>query len=328
MNKKASVIIPVYNAENYLPKCFESILAQSYKNIEIVIVNDGSTDSSQKIIEEFHSKFPKIIKPFIQENSGIAASRNNGLTQAVGDYIFFIDHDDYIDSDYLRHYIEKAEFTNADMVIGGFRRVSETGRTLYTYKLKNTPWSAYRIQTPWARLYKTDFLKENNLLFLDIKLGEDASFNIPANVMTDKITITDYTGYNWVDIKKSFSNTVQKQPDNSDEVIKLLSFIKTKTENTALSLLQKQMIEYFCIKYSIWFLLYSTKKINKMDLENKKNKIFENLTSLFPKWTKNTLVSPFSPKGECFAVRNIVWFLTVLKKIGCAEAFFNLYSKI
>ena len=95
LNKKISIIIPVYNAEKYLKCCLDSILNQSYKNLEIIIINDGSTDNSLKVIEEYKKNDNRIIL-ISQKNQGVSKSRNNGLELATGDYIMFIDPDDWI----------------------------------------------------------------------------------------------------------------------------------------------------------------------------------------------------------------------------------------
>ena len=92
---KVSIIIPVYNSQDYLEKCFESILKNNYKNLELIVVNDGSKDDSQKIINIYIEKYPNIFKCIEQKNQGIGASRNNGIDKATGKYIMFIDNDDF-----------------------------------------------------------------------------------------------------------------------------------------------------------------------------------------------------------------------------------------
>ena len=87
--KKISVIIPVYNTEKYLRRCFDSVIAQDYKNLEIVIINDGSEDNSEQIINEYKNKYPELISYYKKENSGVADTRNFGIEKAQGDYIMF-----------------------------------------------------------------------------------------------------------------------------------------------------------------------------------------------------------------------------------------------
>ncbi|MFQ6739306.1 MAG: glycosyltransferase family 2 protein, partial [Alphaproteobacteria bacterium] len=115
---KVSVIIPVYNTEKFLPQCLNSIIYQTYKNLEIIIVNDGSTDNSDEICQTF-AKHDKRIKIIYQTNSGVSAARNKGLLNATGDYVHFIDSDDYINLDYYEKIISGNKNINADIIATG-----------------------------------------------------------------------------------------------------------------------------------------------------------------------------------------------------------------
>ena len=114
---KLSVIIPVYNTEKYLKKCLESVIKQTYKNLEIIVINDGSTDNSNKIIEKYVTKYPQKIKYIEQENRGQAYSRNLGIKLSKGELITFVDSDDYIERNMYKKMIELLERENSDMVI-------------------------------------------------------------------------------------------------------------------------------------------------------------------------------------------------------------------
>ena len=112
---KVSVIVPVYNVEKYLAKCLDSLINQEFFNYEIIVVNDGSTDNSQEIIEEYAKRYD-IIKDVFKKNGGLSSARNYGLEKASGKYITFVDSDDYVDENmYLKMY-EKAKSGNFDIV--------------------------------------------------------------------------------------------------------------------------------------------------------------------------------------------------------------------
>lgn len=115
MNKKVTVIIPVYNAENYLRECLNSVVNQTYKNIEIIAVNDGSTDDSLNILNQYEQKYDNIYV-LNQENQGQSVARNRGIEIATGDYIYFLDSDDYIATDTFQVLIDKFEEHNVDLV--------------------------------------------------------------------------------------------------------------------------------------------------------------------------------------------------------------------
>ena len=127
--KKISVIIPVYNTEKYLRRCFDSVIAQDYKNLEIVIINDGSEDNSEQIINEYKKKYPELISYYKKENSGVADTRNFGIEKAQGDYIMFLDSDDYIDKALLKT-LEEYVNKNIDLIKFKLQRVNEEGKTL------------------------------------------------------------------------------------------------------------------------------------------------------------------------------------------------------
>ncbi len=111
-----SIILPVYNAQNHLARCIGSILDQTYKNIELIILNDGSRDQSLPVCEEFRARDSRIVL-VDKENSGVSDTRNLGLKLAGGEYVQFVDSDDYIDPDFTQHLVEAAEAHHADLVI-------------------------------------------------------------------------------------------------------------------------------------------------------------------------------------------------------------------
>jgi len=134
---KVSVIVPVYNVENYLVKCLDSLVKQSLQNIEILVVNDGSTDSSALIIEEYAAKFPEKIKAFTKENGGLSDARNFGLDRASGEYIGFVDSDDYVTETMFEEMLQLAEKHQAKMVICNIQKVDQDGEV--TQKLTQIP---------------------------------------------------------------------------------------------------------------------------------------------------------------------------------------------
>lgn len=127
---KVSVIVPVYNVEKYLPKCLDSLLNQTLQNIEILVVNDGSTDYSGEIIHKYAQKYPDKIKAFQKENGGLSDARNFGIERATGDYIGFVDSDDYVSPAMFEEMVKLAEKHHAEMVICNIQKVNEQGRII------------------------------------------------------------------------------------------------------------------------------------------------------------------------------------------------------
>ena len=123
-----SVIVPVYNVEKYIERCVESVLAQTHKEFELILVDDGSTDLSGEICEKLKTKDNRI-RVFHQENKGLSAARNKGLIEAAGEYITYIDSDDYVDAFYLEVLHQNAVQYHADISVCGYQRVWENNKT-------------------------------------------------------------------------------------------------------------------------------------------------------------------------------------------------------
>ena len=126
---KVSVIVPVYNVEKYLEKCLDSLVNQTLKEIEIIIVNDGSPDNSHKIIDKYTKKY-KNIKAYLKENGGLSDARNYGLKKASGEYIAFLDSDDFVKEDMYQKMYEKAKSGNFDMIVCDLNYKSENSSVI------------------------------------------------------------------------------------------------------------------------------------------------------------------------------------------------------
>ena len=133
--KTISIVMPVYNTEIYLEKSIQSVLAQDIgqENFILIAINDGSTDRSLEILNSYEKKYPNCIRVIDQKNQGVGKARNVGIELASSKYISFLDSDDYYDVDFLKKHVEKAEETNADVVISGFRRITSEGEILRKY---------------------------------------------------------------------------------------------------------------------------------------------------------------------------------------------------
>lgn len=181
MKKDISIIVPIYNSEKYLKKCIDSLLNQTKKELEIILINDGSTDNSENIINEYKDKRIKYIKNI---NQGIGATRNEGISKAQGKYLMFVDSDDYIEENACELLFEKAEEDNLDMVICDFYRECEDGSKkeeriidFPNTTVKETPELLYKVNlSPWNKLYRTKMIKDNNICFEEELKYEDTPF--------------------------------------------------------------------------------------------------------------------------------------------------------
>lgn len=326
-NLKVSIIIPVYNSEKYIKKCIDSVLNQSYTNIEIIIINDGSKDNSDKILKEFEKKYHEKINYIVQENMGVAKTRNKGIKIATGDYIAFIDNDDYIEKDYIQTLVENSKNGFYDIVFCGYRRPDEKGKIIKELHASENEWSKFLITAPWAKIYKKSYLIDYNLLFLDNNIGEDVYFNLQAFLLTKQIKAIDYVGYNWFFNTKSISNSKQKDFDKINVFYLLDSCINVLKEK---KLLQDnfQYLELFFYRYIIWFLLFTCKKHTYKEISIQYDKMFNWLKNNFPNYKKNKLIKPNKPKGETKRFQFFYWSFKIIHNIKLGKLMIYLYSKV
>lgn len=180
-----SIVIPVYNAEIYLKKCINSILTQTYKNIQIILVNDGSTDNSAKICEDFLKKDNRI-KLINKTNGGVSSARNMGIYNCEGDYIVFVDSDDWIDSRHIEDLVNPIFIEDYDLVVCNYSIVNENKcnknssyKQMNNYINKDFYNLRYLFNSPCLCLYKKRIIKDNSIIFNTISnFGEDQEFNI------------------------------------------------------------------------------------------------------------------------------------------------------
>lgn len=218
-----SVIVPIYNAEKFLHYCIDSILNQSFVDFEILLVNDGSTDNSGRICDEYAGKDTRA-KVIHKQNGGVSSARNAGIEAAKGEYICFVDSDDYLESNYLKELVEtKKKYPDFDNVWCGFQTVED-----YLKSNINTVASEYNkdysfsnlssimdlcekwlVQMPWNKLFLTKTIKENSIIFPpELSLGEDYIFNLRYLDCTNgKIVVINKPLYDYLrDGKESLDN--------------------------------------------------------------------------------------------------------------------------
>lgn len=209
MNKKISIIVAVYNTEKYLERCIESLLKQTYKNIEIIIVEDCSTDSSKKILKKYKNQ--KNIKTFYnKENRGLSYSRNYGLKKATGDFIGYIDSDDYVESDYYEKLMSSIQENKSDIAICDIKLVDEQTNTIQRCKCYTNDFNVYNVvnngfaASTCNKLFKKKIIEKYP--FAEGKVNEDIAVVIPAVIQAKKISYAD-TCYFYVQRGNSIQNS-------------------------------------------------------------------------------------------------------------------------
>lgn len=175
---KVSVIVPVYNVEKYIDRCIKSLINQSFKDYEIVIVNDGSRDNSQKIIDKYVKKYPEKIVSYIKENGGVSSARNYGINNARGKYLTFVDSDDYVSKDYLKLLYDKITENDNDMVFSDvYKKKNDVTEVMMGLRSENIDIhknALISLPATWNKMYKKSLFTNNNIIYPEeIRLGED-----------------------------------------------------------------------------------------------------------------------------------------------------------
>ncbi len=227
---KISAIVPVYNVEKYIQKCLESLINQTLQNIEIICVDDCSTDKSTSIIEQYMQldKRIKLIKNNI--NSGASYTRNKGINHANGEYIGFIDGDDYISLNFFEDLYKKVNKTNSEVAKGTFEIVSTNFSTKSDLNEKIKKNLTYFFGEYTTAIYKTSFLRENNLYFpQDISTFEDPYFSVKTAKKIKNICFVDNSIYYYIrhEGSKSHNVSLEKMKDR----IKCARIILNEAEN-------------------------------------------------------------------------------------------------
>ena len=327
MDKKISVIIPVYNVEKYLARCLNSIIKNTYKNIEIILVNDGSKDKSQEIIDKYKNKYGNIIKAKEQENKGPAEARNVGIEMASGEYLMFIDSDDFIKEDYIENYVKTLKEADYDLVAGGYHKWID-GKITYTIALQDEPWAKFMIMGPYTKLYKKSFLQENNIKFVKVNIGEDIYFNLQVNALAKKVKIIDYVGYYWYTNNESISNTMHKDIKNL-EIDKMLNgSYDSLIEKNAINPNNKELIELYYYNFIIWVLQWTTKNTKFKDMSKEYDRLFKWLKERFPNYKKNKLIGINKPEGERFVVRIMFFIFMIMHKLHLGKIGVFIFSRM
>ncbi len=175
---KVSVVVPVYNVEQYITKCLDTLVNQTLKEIEIIVVNDGTKDNSQAIIDDFVAKYPEKIISLIKENGGLSDARNYGIPYCRGEYIGFIDSDDYIELTMYEKLYNEAKRTNADVVVCDYVKEYASAKQYVHAREYTSQRDMFLggLAAAWNKIYRRDMVVRNNLVFPKGLIYEDTEF--------------------------------------------------------------------------------------------------------------------------------------------------------
>ncbi len=265
---KVSVIIPVYNVEKYLGKCLDSIINQTLKEIEIIVIDDGSTDKSHNILEKYSNKDNRI-KMITQENQGLSGARNTGVENAKGEFLSFIDSDDYIKEDMLEKMYDKAQEEKSDIVICRFNQVYNDGTVKYSSGITEgfTQQELFKrllsgMASPMAcdKIYSRELFIKHNIKYPIGLYHEDVPTTYKLFYYANNISVVEKAFYNWLQRDGSISKSITQK--HIDDTFKIYELTKEFLE-------KENVLEQYNKFYIRRTFHYTYGLINKLNLYSK-----------------------------------------------------------
>lgn len=323
MNKcKLSIIVPVYGVEKYIDKCLNSLVKQSLKEIEVIVVNDGTKDNSQKIIDKYVKKYPDKIKSYIKENGGQGSARNYGLKKATGEYIGYVDSDDFVEKDMYKKLYNKAKENNYDIVVCGNYNVSEDYQNKnidafinnYNTDLENIFFGKMAV---WNKIYKRDILIKNKLEFKEKVWYEDLAFTLKAIMNSNTFAFIDEPLYDYLIREGSTMNNsnVQRNLEILDAFNDILSYIQHNKKEEYFSKIEFLAIDHIYISAIVRVLkAEADDKVKRETI----NKLLDYMNKKFPNYKNNKYINTLSKN------RKIIYKLINIKMYGLINLIFKV----
>lgn len=250
---KVSLIIPVYNVEKYVEKCLQSVERQTYKDIEVIIVNDGSTDNSHKIVDEYVKKNENF-QCYSIENRGLGGARNYGMEQAQGEYVCFLDSDDYIASDCIEKMITKAKEDDSDIVVCNSYDVKEDGTIISQYSndfetsitsVYKEPAILFNRVSAWGKLYKKSLF--HGLAFVSREWYEDMRMTPKLFLKARQITYIEDALFYYVQRSGSIMNS--SKVEKNKEIVDAFEDLKEYFRKEGVYVQFQRELEYLVIEH-------------------------------------------------------------------------------
>lgn len=263
--KKFSIIIPIYNVDKYLKKCIESILKQTFKEYEMILVNDGSTDSSKMICDEYSTN--SNVSVIHKKNGGLSDARNKGIEKINGEYTLFMDSDDYIDDEnFLMKLSNIIDKKNPELILYGYRKVYEENEKIIFEKKESKSKSLYEMimnnefkACAWDKVIKSTIIKENDLKFTKNRLSEDIEWcsKLIKLINLSKIEVLNENPYCYLQRKNSITKVISDK--HMMDVITSIRNEKIYNEDE-----RKELVNSFlAYEYSCSLGIINSNKINK-----------------------------------------------------------------
>ncbi len=328
---KLSIVVAVYNLEKYLPRCLDALVNQTLEAIEILCVDDGSTDSAPQIVDEYAEKYPGKVKAFHKKNGGEFTTRNYGLERASGEYVTFVDTDDYVELDWAEKLYNAAKKNDADMAVCGFERIDlktnkvvATNMTNFGNTVRNIdPKDDYILfinPAPWNKVYKRDKIKD--LKFLPFRGFNDTMFLASCYTRMNKIAFVSDVLYHYYLRYDSQIHTVNKQ--DVDNLKKYLLEVKNLYIKSNKYEEMKYILDAFAFLHLGTSVMYRVSYDNTVDMKQMLKDTIKYLDDNFSSWRK----SPFLKLG--YSLKRgfkhfALWGVSLFYKLGIPMVYIKIY---
>ncbi len=288
--KKVSIVVPIYNVENYLRRCLDSLVNQTFQDMEILCVNDGSPDNSQDIIDEFAQRYPDIILPFKKKNGGLSDARNYGIKRARAEYITFVDSDDWVDVDWIEKLYARAQEESADIVVGDVKRADDHREYLISYaNFITKQLQVLDLQNAWNKLYKKSLFLDNNIVFPVGLWFEDLATIPKLIVLADRITHVNGTCYYYYWRPGSITTTLNI--DRLNDYITVVEILYEFFEKQGVLKDYEQEIQFIYIRELLLFYLFKYANCRGLRATSKElNRLESIIRNRFPDFKKSKYI--------------------------------------
>lgn len=312
---KVSVIVPVYGVEKYIDKCLNCLVNQTLEDIEVIVVNDGTKDNSQKIIDKYVKKYPNKVKSFIKENGGQGSARNYGLKKATGEYIGYVDSDDYVEFDMYEKLYNKAKENNLDIVICGNYNVSEDYKSkkidLEFIKYNDNKLNALLgKKAVWNKIYKKNIVE--NLEFRSKVWYEDFDFSIKAICNAKKIDYINEPLYDYL-IREGSTMNNSNIERNLEIIDAFNEIIKDKKYKKYYDILEFLAVDHIYISAVVRVINAKADKQKKLEVINK---LIDYMNNNFDNFRNNKYIETLSRN------RKVIYNLINKKRYGLVKLIF------
>lgn len=322
MNKIITIIIPIFNGEKFIERCLDSIIGQDVDKslMDVLVIDDGSSDGSIEKINEYARRYPELFTVIRKDNSGVADTRNFGMSMVKTKFLTFVDQDDWLDCDFLKKSLQVMT-DDVDVAQGGFNIYNGNRKKIRSVYPIATEFGKFLAMPAWSKIYRVEFLHKNKIEFFDNNIGEDNIFTVSVikKIKKGRYKTIKHAGYNHFDNSGNVTNSLHKGLSPKVNFIRLMDELYKISRDDSL-------LEYNIIRTAYYYLLsygkYATvKRFIEFDREidrwfNKKQiNVYENI------WLWRRL------KGEKISVKIGIRLFLVIKKAKLTKMFATMYVK-